>query len=104
MLYPAKVNSHKETVNYKKAQKQSAKRQSQYNDDGKSIIQKLKIRFGLSADTKIIISNGDNTPINLTSGKVAVLNSEGTELICSVQFFCLPSSGVIQVLKFPRLL
>ena len=45
----------------------------------------------MSADTKIIIADENKEEINLSFGKVAVFNSSGTNLICSVEFHHLSS-------------
>lgn len=58
----------------------------------KLVLQRVRLHFGLSSDTKIIFSK-DQVSINLSHGKIAVLNSDGTQLICTVNFFNHPPTS-----------
>ena len=89
---PLRSNDHyqKNHINYKKAAIHSSDRTLQYNTSRNTVNRKLRLRFGLSPDTKIIICGQDE--ITLNRGKVAVINAEGTNLICTAHFFNLSSS------------
>lgn len=82
---PSNSSDKQKRKNAKNAAKSTAKRNKIHDADRQKILCKLHIQFGLSLDTKIIIAD-EHHQIDLTYGKIAVLNSEGTQLICSVGF------------------
>ncbi len=84
-------SNKKKRINAKQALKRSSTRTAAYNLNRIQLIYKFRLHFGLSEDTKIIIANNENIQINLKFGKVAVFNSSGTDLICSVEFHHLSS-------------
>ena len=89
---PLRSNDHyqRKHINYKKAVTQSSERNLEHATSRNTVTQKLRLKFGLSPHTKIIICGQDE--ITLNRGKVAVINAEGTNLICTAHFFNLSSS------------
>lgn len=86
-------NAQQRLKNLQNSVKRSDRRKLSYHSKRLEVIQQLRLHFGLSADTKIIIADEDKEEINLSFGKVAVFNSSGTELICSVEFHHLSSTS-----------
>ena len=79
--------------NHRKYVKNAEARKNSYDSQRLKIIQQIRLHFGLSRDTKIIIADNVKKQINLNFGKVAVFNSSGTKLICSVEFHHLSSKS-----------
>ncbi len=78
--------------NKKIREKNSAMRRQKHFSKRINSLHKIRKRFGISRDTKIIFANDKKDKVELSFGKVAVLNSKGTELVLSVVFHHLEST------------
>ncbi len=85
-------SSKQKRINTQKNDSRSDDRYHAYQEKRLQIIQQLRLHFGLPSDTKIILAD-DDKEINLSFGKIAIFNSSGTELICSVEFHHLSSTS-----------